>query len=193
MTARDELLANLVDQIDRTNPVDDHGHDFKMNKAFLDAKVFVEGICDHRAQPLDEDRIAAIIHDNVYCDKGGGVAGVTAAAEEIFSSLTTPSQGDAGAREALPRFVGGFSVNGEPRAAKLIFAEALTTEHHGEIARRMHPTPSDAGALREALERYGEHEEDCIIEPWDGKGPRSCSCGLCAALASPAPATGDKP
>lgn len=43
-----ELLAKLVDQIDRTNPVDDHGHNFKMNKAFLDAKVLIDGPRDYR-------------------------------------------------------------------------------------------------------------------------------------------------
>jgi hypothetical protein len=41
-------LAKLVDQIDRTNPVDDHGHNFKMNKAFLDAKALIEGPRDYR-------------------------------------------------------------------------------------------------------------------------------------------------
>jgi len=34
-----ELLAKLVDQIERSNPIDDHGHDFKMNQAFIEAKV----------------------------------------------------------------------------------------------------------------------------------------------------------
>jgi hypothetical protein len=42
------LLAKLVDQIDRTNPVDDHGHNFKMNKAFLDAKALLDGPRDYR-------------------------------------------------------------------------------------------------------------------------------------------------
>lgn len=32
------LLANLVSQIDKCNPVDDHGHNFKMNAAYLAAK-----------------------------------------------------------------------------------------------------------------------------------------------------------
>jgi hypothetical protein len=41
-------LAWLVDQIDRTNPVDDHGHNFKMNKAFLDAKALIDGPRDFR-------------------------------------------------------------------------------------------------------------------------------------------------
>lgn len=36
-----ELLTRLVDQIERCNPVDDHGHDFKMNQAFIEAKVIV--------------------------------------------------------------------------------------------------------------------------------------------------------
>lgn len=33
-----QLLADLVSQIDKCNPVDDHGHDFKMNAAYLAAK-----------------------------------------------------------------------------------------------------------------------------------------------------------
>jgi hypothetical protein len=36
-----ELLKKLVDQIERCNPIDDHGHDFKMNQAFIEAKVAV--------------------------------------------------------------------------------------------------------------------------------------------------------
>lgn len=36
-----ELLKKLVDQIERGNPIDDHGHDFKMNQAFIEAKVAV--------------------------------------------------------------------------------------------------------------------------------------------------------
>jgi hypothetical protein len=48
MTEVIEALAKLVDQIDRTNPVDDHGHNFKMNKAFLDAKTLIEGPRDYR-------------------------------------------------------------------------------------------------------------------------------------------------
>jgi hypothetical protein len=32
------LLKALVTQIDRCNPVDDHGHDMKMNAAYLAAK-----------------------------------------------------------------------------------------------------------------------------------------------------------
>lgn len=43
-----EVLKKLVDQIDRTNPVDDHGHNFKMNKAFLDAKALLDGPRDFR-------------------------------------------------------------------------------------------------------------------------------------------------
>ena len=34
-----ELLKKLVEQIERCNPTDDHGHDFKMNQAFIEAKV----------------------------------------------------------------------------------------------------------------------------------------------------------
>lgn len=36
-----KLLEKLVDQIERCNPTDDHGHDFKMNQAFIEAKVAV--------------------------------------------------------------------------------------------------------------------------------------------------------
>lgn len=43
-----QLLRKLVDQIDRTNPVDDHGHNFKMNKAYLDAKALIDGPRDYR-------------------------------------------------------------------------------------------------------------------------------------------------
>lgn len=43
-----EILKKLVDQIGRTNPVDDHGHNFKMNKAYLDAKALLEGPRDYR-------------------------------------------------------------------------------------------------------------------------------------------------
>lgn len=42
------VLEKLVDQIDKTNPVDDHGHNFKMNKAFLDAKSLLEEPRDYR-------------------------------------------------------------------------------------------------------------------------------------------------
>lgn len=36
-----ELLRNLVEQIERCHPTDDHGHDFQMNQAFINAKVAV--------------------------------------------------------------------------------------------------------------------------------------------------------
>jgi hypothetical protein len=36
-----ELLKQLVDQIDKCKPIDDHGHDFRMNKAFINAKDVV--------------------------------------------------------------------------------------------------------------------------------------------------------
>jgi len=42
------VLSRFVDQIDRTNMVDDHGHNFKMNKDFLDAKALIEGPRDYR-------------------------------------------------------------------------------------------------------------------------------------------------
>jgi hypothetical protein len=32
-------LKDLVEQIEKTNPVDDHGHDLKMNVAFIKAKA----------------------------------------------------------------------------------------------------------------------------------------------------------
>lgn len=33
-------------------------------------------------------------------------------------------------------------------------------------------------SARKALEEYGEHKAGCIREPWHGKGPVICSCGL---------------
>lgn len=36
-----ELLAKLVEQIEKCKPIDDHGHDFRMNQAFIEAKVAV--------------------------------------------------------------------------------------------------------------------------------------------------------
>jgi hypothetical protein len=36
-----DLLADLVNQIDKSNPVDDHGHDLKRNLAFIAARDFL--------------------------------------------------------------------------------------------------------------------------------------------------------
>ncbi len=36
-----ETLAKLVEQIEKCKPTDDHGHDFRMNQAFIEAKVAV--------------------------------------------------------------------------------------------------------------------------------------------------------
>ena len=38
----DELLEALVKQIDMGNPIDDHGHNFKRCKAYIDAKQYIE-------------------------------------------------------------------------------------------------------------------------------------------------------
>jgi hypothetical protein len=35
------LLSNLVTQITKGNPIDDHGHDFKMNRSYLEAQAFL--------------------------------------------------------------------------------------------------------------------------------------------------------
>ena len=40
---RDSLLRALCEQIEKCNPVDDHDHDFKMNKAYCDAVAFLKG------------------------------------------------------------------------------------------------------------------------------------------------------
>jgi hypothetical protein len=38
--------------------------------------------------------------------------------------------------------------------------------------------------LRAALDRYGDHDDDCETDPWHGKGPMTCSCGFYQALAN---------
>jgi hypothetical protein len=51
-------------------------------------------------------------------------------------------------------------------------------ERDAEIARLR----AENERLRAALEQYGRHEEGCEPEPWHGKGPALCSCGLAEAL-----------
>lgn len=44
------------------------------------------------------------------------------------------------------------------------------------------PRQEKIARLRDALERYGQHEAGCETETWHGKGPLRCSCGYYEAV-----------
>jgi hypothetical protein len=59
-----DLLAELVAQIELGNLRDDHGHDFKMNAAFVKAKTAVAGTSGpSRQQRADELIRTAVIYE----------------------------------------------------------------------------------------------------------------------------------
>ena len=67
--------------------------------------------------------------------------------------------------------------------------EAMDLLHKARLDSLQHAT--DKVALRNALEKYARHDDDCVAETWHGKGPLRCSCGLYeaqTALAAQPPA-----
>lgn len=67
-----EVLADLVNQIRKTSPVDDHGHDFKMNMAYLKAVKALDDPGEVLAERKREDeQIAREMLAEEYEKEGG--------------------------------------------------------------------------------------------------------------------------
>jgi len=79
----EDALIDLVNQISKTNPVDDHGHNLKMNMAYikavelLDASAASEAICDaapqEQAPVVDRDAVIEEVAKHVWQYKAAGV------------------------------------------------------------------------------------------------------------------------
>lgn len=50
----EDTLINLVNQLRKINPIDDHGHDLKMNRAYLEAEKLLDAALFASALPAQE-------------------------------------------------------------------------------------------------------------------------------------------
>ena len=126
----EDALIDLVNQIRKSNPVDDHGHDLKMNRAYLEA----ERLLDSTAATTGSAPVATLHDDGYYTFHGEKPHGFNYQGwrMDVYAATASPA---ASAPEQGPT----EDLNSFQHRLRQFYAPSLLTEHDigREIFREM--------------------------------------------------------